>query len=155
MTTTVSVTNYGTGPFSHPQFVGGVASLATKTVTLKQVNADDYSPDYGSAAKMGVLITEDGTAVAGNEDVTSAGTIADTSQMVTLDSTSGIMTVVLPEVANVGEGFQMTVVFVTDGGDVTLDGDGAETVLGGANHVFTTAGEILRLIVVGTDWAAR
>jgi hypothetical protein len=155
MSTTVSITNYSTGPYSHPQFVGGIASLATKALTLKQVNADDYAEDYPSAAKMGVLISVDGSTIVGNEDVTGAGTIADTSQMVTLDSTAGVMTVVMPAVGDVGEGFQMTLVFVTDGGDVTLDGDGAETVLGGANHVFTTAGEILRLKVVGTDWAAR
>lgn len=154
MSSTIAINNLGSGPFSHPEFPGGIAAGATESRVLKQVNADDYSNNYATLAEMGIEITVDGTLAAGSEAFTSADTIADTTHIVRLDSTAGIMTMVLPVAATVGAGHTMYIILDVDGGDVTIDGDSAETVDGNANVVMTAAGETLNIVSDGvSNWA--
>lgn len=151
MSSTISITNLGASPFSHPEFPGGVAAGATEARTLKQVNADDYSGSYADLSGMGIEISVDGTLAAGSEAFTATDTIADTTHIVRADSTGGIMTLTLPVAATVGAGWRIYINFDVDGGDLTIDGDSAETIDGGATEVLTDAGDTLNIESNGVD----
>lgn len=163
MSTTVVFTNYSDKLWAHPMVSVGVPAFSgttpgTVTKVYKQVQADDYDMRFDALAALGLTVTEDGTARPGVE-VNIAGaafTAAADSHVVVVDSDADGLTMTLQSAATVGEGFKMWIYLRTDGGgDLTVDGSGAETVLGTANQVLADAGDLLAIVSDGTNWIAQ
>jgi hypothetical protein len=160
MSVTVQLQNYTESELAHPEIpnVPPFASGApgSKSRLLKQVNADDYSGRYDALAGMGVRVLEGGTARPGSAVHTAAGTIANTTHIALVDTDGPGFILVLPSAVTVGAGFKMWVFMRTDGGgNLTVDGSGAQTVMGAANQVLTAAGQMLALISDGvSNWEA-
>lgn len=161
MSTTVAFTNYSTKVMAHPQISGGVPAFAALTAgtasrVYKQVNADDVDFRFDDLASQGVIVSEDGTDRAGLETLTAGATLAATTHVVDNDTTAGIATIVLQPAATVGAGFKMWIFLSVDGGDLTIDGDGTELVLGTLTQVLADAGDLLEIESNGVDaWIAH
>lgn len=163
MSTTIAFTNYSTREVAHPELAGSIPAFAsgtpgTKSKVYKQVNADDYDIRFDYLAAFGVTVEEDGVARPGLE-VDTAGanfTAAATTQVLVVDTDADGLTVTLQPAATVGAGFKMWIFLRTDGGgDLTVDGDGSETVLGSATQVMADAGDILEIESDGSNWVAH
>lgn len=159
MSTTVAVQNIGLRPFA-VKTMGTIAAnpAVTKTAVRKQVVADDFSTNFDKAAKFGVYITENGTARPGSVEHNATANIATTTHLALVDMTGNI-TLTLPALASVPDGHRITVYLRSaSAGTLTIDGDGAETVLGAADQTATAAGYVLRIRknakVSATDWVA-
>lgn len=161
MATTIAFSNYGTKTVAHNGIMMGVSAFAsgspgTASRVYKQVNADDNNGNFDTLAASGVTITEDGTYRAGREAVTATGTVALTSHVVDVDTTAGVATLTLQPAATVGAGFKMWIHLRVDGGDLTVDGDAAELVLGAATQTLAAAGDLLLIESDGVSaWVAH
>lgn len=131
-------------------FFSVIDPAATKTITdFPTVDIDNYLADYDKLSTLGGYVEVDGTARAGSVSVVAAGTLADATRIAKLDSTGGIMTIVLMSTADVPVGAKVYLDFIVDGGDVTIDGDGSETIDGNATLVLSAVG----LTVIESDGA--
>lgn len=163
MSTTVVFTNYSDKLWAHPGIGIGVPAFSGTTPgsvskVYKQVNADDYDMRFDVLAALGLAVSEDGTDRPGVEvDVSGAAfTPALTSHIVVVDTDADGLTMTLQPAGDVGAGFKMWIfVRVDGGGDLTVEGDGAETVLGAANQVLADAGDLLAIVSDGTNWIAQ
>lgn len=156
MSTTIAVTNTGLRKFAVKGFgVLAATPTVTKTKVVKQVNADDISKNFDLAARFGVVITENGTARPGSVVVTATGPLVAADRTAIVDMTANI-TLTLPALAGVAVGHTIVVFLRTaSAGTLTVDGNGAETVLGAANQTYTTAGSVLRIQKESaTNWKA-
>jgi len=160
MSTTVAIRNCGVRPFAM-KLMGTLAAdpAVVKTAVFKQVVADDASINFDNAAKFGVQISEDGVARPGSEVVTATGNLDAASNLAIVDMGASIV-LTLPTLASVPDGHMVTVYLRTaTAGTLTVDGNGAETVLGQATQTATTAGYLLRIMkkasVSTTDWVAQ
>lgn len=156
MAVTVELRNFTDKPFAHPQFTGSVGAFdggpTTKSVELKTVNADDYAVNYDELAGFGVLVLEDSTKRPGWEELTAAGTVADTTHLVEVDTDGTGFTVTLPDPSTVGSGWKIWVHLRTDGGgDLTVDST-AGNVLGSASQTLADVNDRLIVESDGTDW---
>jgi hypothetical protein len=157
MSTTVAIRNCGLRRLNHPQF-GGMSADPTvsKSKVLKQVNADVYSSRYSNLAKFGVHVTENGVDHAGSAVVTGTGNVGTTNQMIVVDMTAN-MTLTLPTLASVPAGWLITIYLRSrTSGTLSVDGNGAETVMTVATPTYTTVGSVLRIRkgASTTDWEA-
>jgi hypothetical protein len=147
MSVTTAVTNMGLRKFSVPGFTTMSADpLVTKTKSVKQVNADDRSKNFDSAAKFGVVITENGTARPGSIVITTTATLL-AAQKIAIVDMSASFTLTLAALAGlaVGETVHILVRSRTGAWTLTVDGSGAETINGSANATISTTGGILRI----------
>jgi hypothetical protein len=142
---------------NHPLF-GGMAATPTvsKSKVIKQVNADDYAARYSKLAKFGVHVTQNGVDAAGSAVVTATGNIGTVNQMIIVDMTAS-MTLTLPTLASVPAGWLITVYLRSRvAGTLSVDGNGAETVMTVATPTSATVGYTLRIRKGSstTDWEA-
>jgi len=146
---------------AHPEIPIGVAAFTggspgTASRVFKQVNADDYSFRYNYLAGQGVAVAEDGTYRPGREALLVGATAAATTHVVDYDTTAGIATLVLQPAATVGAGFKMWIHLRVDGGDLTVDGNAGELVLGSATQTLADAGDLLAIESDGVSaWVAH
>ena len=157
MSTTVAIRNCGLRRLNHPQF-GGMAADPTvsKSKVIKQVNADVYSERYTLLAKFGVHVTENGVDRAGSAVHVATGNIGTVNQMIVVDMTAN-MTLTLPTLASVPAGWLITVYLRSrTAGILSIDGNGAETVMTVATPTSSTVGYVLRIRkgTSTTDWEA-
>ena len=153
MSTTVAFTNLRATSLAHPELT--ILAGATKSKVYKQVNADDYSARFNSLAGFGVAVSENGTLRPGAVVVTAVTTLT-TQQVALVDTDAPGFVLTLPAASGLDDGYRIWIVMRTDGGgNLTVDGAGADTVLGAANQVLTTAGQTLRLELEGTNWKAQ
>lgn len=144
MAITTSITNLRAQVYAHPQLVGGVASGATRTFTLPDINHDDYSPFYAAAAAFGIAIIDDGSAVAGTQVVTTTATLT-TAQAVVVDAAAPF-TITLEDAATAGDGFTLFILIrsstaVAALGTLTVAGlanDGSQVQIGGQTYSLQT-----------------
>jgi hypothetical protein len=161
MSTLIAFSNYSVYPLAHPLIPIGVDAFAsgspgTASKTYKQVNADDYDVNFDTLAGRGVTVSEDAVFRAGREALTSGATAAATTHIIDNDTTAGTHTIVLQPAATVGAGFKMWIHLRVDNGDLVVDGDAAETVLGTATQTLTDAGDILEIESDGVSaWVAH
>lgn len=149
---TVVIGNASAGPLAFLQF-SSVASGATKTKSIFTVDLDPFLGDLDAFSAIGGYVTVDGTARAGSETVTGAVTLASTTRAARVDTTSGPYTVVMMPLAAVALGTVVYILFAVDGGDLTLDGNGAETIDGNPTLVLTDVGT-KRLKKTSTGWVS-
>jgi hypothetical protein len=133
-----------------------IASGGNKTRSYKDVNLDDIEGEFTSLTARGVVVLKDGTAVSGSKVSTDGANFAiTTEQAVIVDTDADGVTVTLPAVAGKAVGHRIWIMLRTKGaGNLTVDGNGAETVLGAATQVLSAAGAILRIENDGTAWIA-
>jgi len=139
MANTVVISNASAGPLAFLQF-STVASGATKTKTMFTVDLDPFVGALDRVAALGGYVTIDGVARAGSQLVTAVATLAAATRAVYADTTSGFYTLTMMALAAVPMYTIVSINFAVDGGDLTLDGDGAETIDGGATLVLTDVG---------------
>ena len=107
-------------------------------------------------AKFGVHITENGVDRAGSAVHTATGNIGIVNQMILVDMAAN-MTLTLPTLASVPAGWLITVTLRSrTAGILSVDGNGAETVIGVATPTSSTVGYTLRIRkgTSTTDWEA-
>lgn len=157
MSTTVAIRNCGLRVMHHPLFGGMAASpTVSKSKVIKQVNADVYSARYANLAKFGVHVTVDGTSATGSAVATATGNIGTVNQLILVDMTAN-MTLTLPTLASVPAGWLITVTLRSrTAGILSVDGNGAETVMTVATPTSSTVGYTLRIRkgTSTTDWEA-
>ena len=153
MSTLVEFTNLRAGPLAHPELTIPAGDTASKT--YKQVNADDYSVNFDSLAAFGVAVSEDGVYRPGVVVISAVASLT-TETLAIVDTDGPGFTVTLPAASGLDDGYKIWIVLRTDGGgNLTVDGAGADTVLGAATQVLTDAGDTLRLELEGTNWKAQ
>lgn len=79
-------------------------------------------------------------------------TISDNFILVDDDTVGGVVTVNLPAAATAGDGAELSIKKLGTTGNVTIDGDGAETIDGAATLVLTTQYECKTIVSDGSDW---
>lgn len=94
------------------------------------------------------------------KEITAAYTIKTKDHLVLGDTTAGAMTATLPKLSQAYDtqsqtGQIVVVVLDVDGGDLTIDGDGSETIGGSANLVLGDAGDVAVLQASSDDWIIR
>jgi hypothetical protein len=153
VSTSIAITNLRTTPFAHPEF-SVLAALASKTKTLKQVNADDYSANYPLLAAFGVAVSVDGAPAAGAVFATAAHAMTATETAVVCDNGATPRTVTLAASSlPLVDGFEVYVYHRTGAGAITVAAGVGDTVDGGAS-ITLAAGEVarLRLDLAATNW---
>jgi hypothetical protein len=153
---TLAITNLGPRNFQHP-IVGLVPpDGVTRTYTLKLNEIDITRGDYDNLAKFGVVIAESGTTRPGSVVVTTTATVLSTQKCVIVDAVATSYVVTLPALASVAVGAPLFIFLRTNtSATITIDGNGAETVLGLATQTLTVAGTYLRLMKENaTNWKA-
>lgn len=157
MSTTITFTNYGTRPFAYPQ-AGNIPAdpTAPKTVTLPTVDVDSYNVDVLAVARFGVVMEVGGVAPANVVELSATGTIADDDNVVLATVGGTDVTLTLPALANVELGHEVYIYLVSKGaGDLIIEGNASETVLGAANQTIDVQGAYLRLEKESdTNWKA-
>jgi hypothetical protein len=144
MAITTSITNLTPHEYAHPQIAGSIAPGATKTFTLDDINHDDYEADYARASAFGVLIIDDGAAVAGSQVVTTTAALTD-AQAVVVDATAPF-TITLEDAATAGDGWRLHIIIrtstaVTALGTLTVSGlanDASQVQIGGQTYTLET-----------------
>jgi hypothetical protein len=156
MSTTVALTNLRSGPLAHPEFAA-VAALATKSKLLKQVNADDYSGRYDALAAFGVAVSENGVLRPGSHLVTdSIYTQVAADKCIVIDLLAVTRVITLAVSGTLTQGALLYVLLrSTTGGQATITAGAGDTILTLASVPLSTAGAVLRLKLVGTDWVAQ
>lgn len=152
MSVSISIVNLRSTPFAHPEF-STLDALETATKTLKTVNADDYRANYPLLAAFGVALSEGGSPAAGAVFATAAYAMTAADSAVVCDNGATPRTITLPASASVPDGTVAFVYHRTGAGLITVDGDGADTVNGNPNATLT-AGNVIRLVITGTNWAS-
>lgn len=153
---TVALTNLGLSNFMHELFGLQAPDGVTRTYTLNINQADNSRGNYDNVAKLGIVVSETGTARPGSVVVTTTATILATQKCVIVDAVSSSYTLTLPALAGVAVGAPLFIYLRTNtSATVTIDGNAAETVLGAASQTLTTAGQFLRLRKENaTNWKA-
>lgn len=155
---TLAITNLGLRSFQHPIMGLQAADGATRTYTLKLNEIDITRGDYDNLAKFGVVIAESGTYRPGSVILTNDATLTVAQKCVILDiSNVNPHTITLPALAGVAVGSPIFIYLRTNsaGAVITIDGNGAETVLGTATQTMTVAGTYLRIMKENaTNWKA-
>lgn len=153
---TIAITNLGLSAFAHETLGLQPADGVTRTYTLKINEADTSRGNYDNVAKFGVVLSENGTARPGSRVVTTTATIVAADHAVQIDATTVNYTITLPALAGVPVGHSIFLNLRTNvSAIVTIDGSGAETVLGAANQTLTVVGSSLRISKENaTNWKA-
>jgi hypothetical protein len=153
---TVALTNIGPRKFIHPLFGYQPADGVTRTYTLNINQSDNTAGNYDSVAKFGVIVSESGTPRPGSVVVTTTASITATQQAVLIDAVSSNYVITLPLLSSVPVGHAIHFYLRSNtSATVTIDGNGAETVLGAANQTLSTVGSFLRLMKENsTNWKA-
>lgn len=91
------------------------------------------------------------------KEITAAYTVTIKDCLVLADTTAGAMTVTLPPFSKAYDpvtktGQRVKIMLETDGGDLTIDGDGSETIDGSATLTLDDAGDIAYLEASSDDW---
>ena len=149
---TVTIGNASGGPLAFLQF-STIANGATKTRSLFTIDLDPFRGDLDAVSAIGGYVAIDGTAAAGSQTVTAGVTLANATRAARVDTTAGPFTVVMMPLAAVALGTIVSILFAVDNGNLTLDGNGAETIDGNPTLVLTDVG-VKRLKKTSTGWVS-
>jgi hypothetical protein len=77
----------------------------------------------------------------------------DKGKTIACDATGGGFTLTLPVAATAGNGFKVSFIKTdSSSNNVTIDGDGSETINGATSYVFTNQYETVTLLCTGSSW---
>jgi len=151
MSNVVVISNASAGPLAFLQF-SQLASGATKTKTMFTIDLDPFVGALDRVSALGGFVSIDGVARTGSQLVTVAAALATTTRAARVDTTSGAYILTMMALASVPLNTIVSINLAVFVGNLTIDGNGAETINGFANIVMTAAG-VKRLKQTGaTNW---
>jgi hypothetical protein len=139
MSNVVVIGNGSAGALGFLQF-SNIASGASKTKTMFTIDLDPFLGALDRVSNLGGYVTVDGTVRTGCQTVTVAATLAAATRTARVDTTSGPYTLTMMLLSAVPLNTIIHILFAVDGGDLTIDGNGAETINGVPNVVMTAVG---------------
>jgi hypothetical protein len=147
----ITITNYTTGPVAHPG-LPAIQPGETKSRPMRSNDFDSVDPaTYERWAAAGLVVQFDDIVPPGVTEVSGASTVAPDQRVII--ATDAGFAVTLPKLADVPVGHSVTIVRREGTGDLTVEGDGSETVGGQPNQVLSTDGQRLRVVAEGpTNW---
>lgn len=148
----VTIGNASGGPLGFLQF-STLANGVTKTKSMFTIDLDPFRGDLDAVSALGGYVSIDGVAAAGSQTVVAGATLANATRAARVDTTVGPFTVVMMPLAAVPMGTIVSILFAVDGGDLTLDGNAAETIDGNPTLVLTDVG-VKRLKKTSTGWVS-
>lgn len=131
-------------------------AIETKSELETRTTAQIYDNTSGAITASGVQtlvlnIIDSLTGLWNNVSKTAAYTATDDDVWIRVDTTGGAVTITLPTAASIA-GRYYIVQKIAGGNNVTVDGDGAETINGAANKTISTQWAALLVISDGTNW---
>ncbi len=149
----ITITNYSNRAFAYPQ-LPTLQPGETRSRRLGSADLDLWamSDQHVKLAGAGVAVSYDDAAPPAVTEVDSATTLAADAQLVVF--TEAGYEVELPALSGVDKGKRLTFYLKSGTGNVTLKGNGQETIANAPNRMLTVPGQVLRLIADTDDnWA--